>query len=125
MTQLSRENLDKAFALLVEAAVKGERCPVSTGPGQHSILRSEIVSALAHAGRVSVEISRGNFRRVTILAGEHKGRSTAANPDPNARVYQTIDSSGRRINGRLTNTGAAKRPQPSAPRLLTREELSR
>jgi hypothetical protein len=38
MTQLSPENLDRAFALLVECAVKGERCPVtSAGPDAHHL----------------------------------------------------------------------------------------
>jgi hypothetical protein len=125
LTQTSPESLDKAFALLVDHAVKGLRCPVTSGPEQHSFLVSAHISKLARDGRVFVEISTPNYRRITILAGEHKGKSTAANPNPTARVYQTVGKEGARINGKLVDHGADSRPQPSAPRFLTREELAR
>jgi hypothetical protein len=36
---------------------------------------------------------------VTILFGEHKGKATAPNPLPHARVYLTIDTNGSLRNG--------------------------
>lgn len=125
MTQLSAANLDKAFALLVECAVKGERCPITSGPDQHPFLRSGHVGALVRDGRIFVEISSRNFRRITILTGENAGKATASDPDPNSRVYQTLGKEGTKVNGKLVDHGASSRNQPSAPRFLTREELSR
>lgn len=123
MSRISPENLDKAFDLLVDHAVKGLRCPVTSGPGKHPKLASVHISTLAKAGRVFVEISTSNFRRVTILTGPHKGKATAANPDPRARVYLTASKEGTRINGRFTDARASARKQPSAPRLLTSAEI--
>jgi hypothetical protein len=117
MTQLSPENLDRAFALLVECAVKGERCPITSGPNEHPFLRAAHISALAHDGRVKVEISGRNWRRVTITTGKHAGESTAANPNDFATTYLIIDKNG------TLKIGARIATKPSAP--LTREELSR
>jgi hypothetical protein len=119
MTALSPANLDRAFALLVECAVKGERCPITSGPDQHPLLIHEQVSMLARAGRIRVETSGRNFRQITILTGPHAGKKTAPNPNANARIFRTMDGSG------VVSNTAAGGYQPSAPRPLTREELSR
>jgi hypothetical protein len=90
------KNVRRAETLrrLVEAAATGARCP-QTDEG----LPSEDVSALAREGKILVEISTKNWRRVTILFGEHKGKATAPNPLPHARVYLTIDTNGSLRNG--------------------------
>jgi hypothetical protein len=124
MSQTSSENLDKAFALLEQCAVNGERCPVTSGPDQHAFLRSAHTSALAKAGRILIEISSRNFRRITILVGPHKGKKTTKNPDVRARVYQTVGAVGHKINRKFVDHGGG-RGKPSVPRFLTREELSR
>jgi hypothetical protein len=105
MTLLSPANLDKAFALLVEAAAKGERCPKSSGPDRHPGLHRDHIVTLKRDGHINVSITGNNWRVVTILTGEHAGKSTAAAPRASRPV----------------------RPAhiPSAPRFLTREELSR
>lgn len=120
----SSSPIERTFAILEAAAATGERCPLSR---EHHVngVDSQYVRALARAGRIFIEISSSNWRRVTILIGAHKGKSTAANPDPKARVYQTIGAEGRKINGKFTDSGASKRQQPSAPRLLTSKELFR
>lgn len=125
LTQLSPKNLDKAFAILEACAVAGERCPITAGPTAHRFLVSGHTSALAKSGRIFIEISGQNFRRITILTGTNKGRSTASNPDTGAHVWQTVGMEGTKINGRLFDHGAHSRPKPSAPRLLSAEELSR
>jgi hypothetical protein len=117
------QTLDETFALLEEAAAAGARCPMSRVNG--GTLVSGNVTALAKEGHIAVEVSGRNWRRVTILTGPLKGKSTAPNPDPKrATVYLTIDKTGTRRNGKLIDAGASNRPQPSAPRLLTREELA-
>jgi hypothetical protein len=108
--------LNETFKLLEECAAKGERCPISSGPD--ATIKSEHVSALAKSGKIFVEISSKNWRRVTILVGPRKGKSTASNPTPNARTYQTIGTEGTKVNGKFVDHGAASRRQPSAPRLL-------
>lgn len=116
-------SLDGAFAILECAAIANERCPVSSGPDAGP-LKSYHISALAKAGRIFVEISSKNWRRITILTGPHKGKSTAPSPHKGNRVYQTVGVEGSRVNGRLTDHGASSRRQPSLPRFLTREELA-
>ena len=106
MTQLSPANLDKAFALLVDCAVKGERCPITAGPKAHPFLVPDQIAALKREGRIKATISGKNWRVVTILTGEHAGRATAADP-----------REGKNNRPRAT--------APSAPRFLTRAELSR
>lgn len=122
-TQLTEAALDRAFARLEQIASKGERCPVTSSPGADGSLASGQISALARAGKIFVEISSRNWRRITILTGPHKNKSTAQNPDKHARVYHTVGVEGSRVNGKLTDHGAASRRQPSAPRFLTASEL--
>ena len=107
--------LDKTFAVLVAAAVDGRRCPFSQGP--EAAISSQAVSRLAKSGRIYVEISSRNWRQVTIMVGEHKGKATAPNPDRNAHVYQTIGAEGTKVNNRFVDHGAASRGKPSLPKM--------
>lgn len=116
-------SLDAAFAILERAAVARARCPISSGPDEGE-LKSRHFSALAKEGRILVEISSKNWRRITILTGLHKGKSTAPNPEKGSRVYQIVDTRGSVVNGKITDHGVASRCQPSLPRFLTREELA-
>lgn len=104
---------DKAFSQLEDAAAKGARCPMRemiSGGGAS-------VSQLAREGLIFVEIYTRNFRRVTILAGPHKGKKTADAPlDHNkqpAKPYLTVGKDGTRRNGKIVDTGWKKRPAPS------------
>lgn len=81
--------LEACFAALERAAIAGERCPMN---GQ-SCIDSDYTTGLARAGRIKVEISGRNFRRVTILVGVHAGKQTA--PDPTGmRVWKVVDRRG-------------------------------
>lgn len=117
------QNADDTFKILEAAAAAGERCPMSRQNG--GPIMNNNVSKLAHDGRIEVEVSGRNWRRVTILQGPHRNKSTAPNPDPNARVHLTIDTRGTMRNGKRLDTLSSSRPQPSLPRPLTREEISR
>lgn len=114
---------ERAFEILEAIAVAGGRCPITSGPEAHREIKSAHISSLAREGRIAVEISSKNWRRVTILIGPNAGKSTAANPHKGNRVYQTIDTRGTMVNGKHVDHGAASRRQPSAPRFLTKEEL--
>lgn len=70
-------HLEEAFNLLVAAAGAGERCPQSW---PHGPLRSGTVPALCEAGRIRSEVYAKNWRVVTILTGEAKGKRTMAAP---------------------------------------------
>jgi hypothetical protein len=118
---MNKQTPEETFRILEAAAVAGERCPMTHG----GALNGGNVTQLAHAGRIRVEISGRNWRTVTILTGPNAGKSTAPNPDPRRRTaYLTIDKAGTRRNGKLINAGTSTRQQPSAPRLLSREELA-
>lgn len=111
---------DEVFAHLERAAIAGERCPPSNWGGHNAplvLLHSITMGALAKAGKIRIEVSGKNFRQVTILAGPHAGKKTAANPDRYARVWQTISAEGRV----LSTTSMQERPTgPSAPRSIGR-----
>lgn len=109
-SQLLRE----IFERLEKIAAAGGRCPTADQG-----LKSELVSALANAGKIKVEISTHNWRRVMILVGPHAGKSTAPNPLARSTVYLTIDKSGTRRAVIPLDHGASRRPQLSPPRLLT------
>lgn len=120
----SRISVDESLAILERCAVAGERCPITSGPDAHPLLLSAHFGKLAREGRIFVEISGHNWRRVTILTGPNKGKSTAPNPDPlRRRAWQTVGVEGAKVNGKLTDHGAASRRQPSLPRFLIAEEL--
>lgn len=96
MTKITQSALDRAFSVLEAAAIAGERCPCFHGPKRSPAGNPAYISALARAGRIRVEISSRNWRRVTLLTGLHAGKSTAPNPDRKARPYQIIDRDGAR-----------------------------
>ncbi len=112
--------LEDVFAWLAEYAARGERCPqVGTSrPGTKFPLTSAHTSALAHAGKIRVEIFRYNWRVITILVGEHKGKSTERDPN-DGFPYLTVDARGTFRNGRQIATRLRDRgPEPSAPRKI-------
>lgn len=77
MGDISNAIMERDFAAIVAAAEAGERCPASR---PHGPLHPDAVQALVRAGRVRSEIFGHNWRVVTILVGEHAGKSTAHNP---------------------------------------------
>lgn len=109
--------LDKVFNVIVEHAVANKRCPENDTAG----VTSDVVAALARAGRIRVEISGHNYRTIVILEGEHAGKTTA--PDPTRRMPWKIIGKSTVVNVKPYVGRAANRRQPSAPRVLTREEI--
>lgn len=118
-----RRTLDETFAILVEAAIKGERCPLShweRTPDQRRreapplLIDNGAISKLAKQGKILIEISGRNWRTVTILVGEHAGKHTALDPT-GAHVWQSIGVT------RTLDMSSSRRPAPqgpSAPRLI-------
>lgn len=92
MAPLKRQSEDEVFALLVAAAIAGERCPQTQPHGP--VENRQAVSTLAYAGKIKVDIYFHNWRVVTILEGEHRGKSTAACPKADAKPYRTIQKGG-------------------------------
>lgn len=113
--KLDPVRLDAALRALGEIAAANGRCPANEEIGHG------IISALAAAGRIEVEIYGRNFRRVTLLAGPHTGASTKGPPRATWRPYAVIDSGGPRRTGLTARK--APRARPSAPRPLTAREL--
>lgn len=109
---LSEQEIERAFALIEQAAINGERAPQGTphGPLPHSA-----ITTLYRAGRVRGEIHPRNWRVLTILAGPHKGKSTKA-PPWGGKPYKILDV-------RNTATRAPGVGKPSAPRLLSSAEI--
>lgn len=94
-----QQTLNDAFRIIEAAAIAGERCPMSTNNGGSLVPAN--VSVLAKTGRIAIEVSGRNWRRVTILVGPHAGKSTAPNPEPNRnKVFLTIDKRGTLRNGK-------------------------
>jgi hypothetical protein len=113
--KLDAARLTAAFQALEAIAAANGRCPANEDIGHG------IISALAAAGKIEVEIYGRNFRRVKLLAGPHAGAMTSDPPGARWRPYAITDSRGTRRTGFAALN--APRPQPSAPRLLTAREL--
>lgn len=67
--------IERDFALLVAAAVAGERCPQNYPFGP---IKS--ISALVKAGMIRTEIYALNWRVAQILDGPHAGKRTKEPP---------------------------------------------
>lgn len=91
-------NKDRALQLcfedIVRAAVAGERCPLN---GTRN-MTSHLVAVLARTGRIKVEVYAKNWRTVTIMQGEHSGKSTMHAPAGH-ECYRVIDRQGSRPVG--------------------------
>ncbi len=111
--KLDPARLDAAFRALEAVAAACGRCPANEEIG-HGIVR-----ALAAAGRIEVEIYARNFRRVRLLTGRHAGAATQGPPGGTWRPYAITDHNGTRC----TVSAQCVRRMPSAPRLLTAQEL--
>lgn len=86
---------DEAFAVLEHAAATGERCPMNKTRG----FWKTMISSLAHAGKIRIEVFSRNWRVVTILEGPQRGKATAAPPFKTNGPYLTIDAEGRKRHG--------------------------
>lgn len=88
--------LDKAFAMIEAAAIKGERCPQNdVFPGKKGA-----VPELARQGRIKIEVFAHNWRVVTIMEGPNKGKRTKAAP-MGSEPYKVIYKDHVRIPRRL------------------------
>ncbi len=88
MAGVSQRVLDETFAKLVRIAERGDRCPAGPPFGP---LRTTVMSALAKAGRIKIEVYSGNWRVVTIMEGERAGSHTMMPPKGGSgRPYRTV-----------------------------------
>jgi len=62
---------------IIAAAVAGERCPQAS---PHGSLQRDTVRELVQAGMIRSEVYRHNYRVITLLHGEHRGKTTAPAP---------------------------------------------
>lgn len=86
------DRTQRLFEVLVDSALKGERCPPLTIlDEEHKISRNTCersFAALVGAGLISVEWLNGKFRQISILMGPYRGAKTAGfrRLDPNAQM---------------------------------------
>lgn len=71
------QTADEAFALFVDAALKGERAPLNWPFGE---IRYKPLLALVREGRIRTEVYGRNWRVVQIMVGEHAGKRTKEHP---------------------------------------------
>jgi hypothetical protein len=105
-----RERLDAVMEILIEAATKGERCPMND-----DILRrlekrgircgESHVPNLAERGLIRIEISGRNYRTIEILQGPHKGARTLSNGDTPHLIIDRAGSRRIRRNRPAAETG--------------------
>jgi hypothetical protein len=121
---MKEEALERAFALIEEAAAKGERCPQNDQLGNYGL-----VPELARRGRIKIEVFAHNWRVATILTGPHAGKHTLLHKGKSP-PYVVIDHNGRHGSKAGTHEQRMARlraeagvREPSAPRLLTKDEL--
>lgn len=128
----------KDIEIVAAAADRGERCPLSIPFGP---LRNTAIRRLAALGVIKIEIYRKNYRVIKVLTGPHAGKSTAPPPDPKLTPWLVIDANGRHKQEKDVPAATRRifapenldpvrwarpeRPQPSKPRMLTREEISK
>lgn len=115
--KLDPARLAAAFRTLEQVATANGRCPANEDIGHG------VIAALAAAGWIEVEIYGRNFRRVTLLTGPHAGATTKGPPSATWRPYAITDRNGTRRTGFAAQN--MPRLRPSAPRLLTLDELRR
>jgi hypothetical protein len=97
----SRASINRAFALLTSTAVAGERCP-KTHP--YGPLQDGIIQELVRRNMIRSEVYRQNYRVVTILVGEHRGKTTKAAPKgfkPYLINSERVNSASRRQQSNL------------------------
>jgi hypothetical protein len=120
--------LEKVYELVERAAIRGERCPQNDELAAVATSGPELLRALAKAGRLRIEVSGRNWRTVTILAGPHAGKRTQRDPMGGRHPHITIDGSGTHKVGKWSmpvTRPTSPKQEPSAPRLLTREEIDK
>jgi len=86
---LTSDVLDDVFSQLVDAAIAGQRCPVTAREGVPG-LPGHATSVLAREGRIKVEIYAHNWRVVEILDGPHAGARTKPCPHETNGPYRII-----------------------------------
>ena len=77
------ERRQKALEAITAAIVAGARCPTNdeTGVGQ--------LPALAREGLIKIEVFAHNWRVVTMMVGEHRGKTTMRQPN-GQKPYKVI-----------------------------------
>lgn len=116
--------MNNTFDIIVQAALSGSRCPTNAQLGCCGTTR---LGQMAARGDILIEVYTRNFRRVTILTGEHKGKHTLNPPMFNGRLpkpYLVVNTNGTFCNGKQIDPGAASRGKPSPPRFTRAASIS-
>lgn len=125
----TQADLDAAYALIEQAAIKGERCPQNH---PHGPLFVGATTALCKLGKIKIEIYAINWRVIALLEGPHKGKRTKAPTwkcGPPYRTIQpddfrdrTVKLTKRKITVPViraprvaTSPSSAPKPKPAAP----------
>lgn len=108
----SRKLLNDSFAAVEIAAITEQRCPQNEPFGP---LKSGVLTRLARAGRIKVEIYALNWRVVTILSGPHTGTRTKPAPR-GAKPYKVVEKDDAPLQ--------AQRQKPWSPGLAKDGEAS-
>jgi hypothetical protein len=96
----------------IEAAVRdGARCPLNDQIGG-----SKVIAGLALEGLLKIEVYAHNYRVVTMLTGELKGRHTPLPPGKSPKPYLVIDASGTRRPGRPWSSPSTSRAGVTLPK---------
>lgn len=98
---------DDVFALIVAAAVAGERCPQAKPQGP--IVDRSATMRLARDGKIRVDIYFRNYRVATIMEGKHRGKETAPCPKAGAKPYRTVQRHTP-VHGYRAPANRGKRP---------------
>ena len=110
------EAQEKLFELLVQKAVANERCPTNQWLADNGYgYPKNSIAALARLGYVRIAVYSKNWRVVTILVGEHKGKTTTSPPIGSGTPYRTIDSNGDSLGPRITRKLQRLVTLPRAP----------
>lgn len=87
---------EKTLEILEVAAIAGMRCPTNDQLPRDG----GCVPILAREGFIKVELYSHNFRRVTIMQGTHRGKTTK-NPPLGVHPYKVIECGSPLIGYKL------------------------
>lgn len=86
-----REDLDAVFALIVEAALNNERCPMNYGfERSRGTIPQGAVDGLVKEGKIRVEVYAKNYRVIEIMWGRNAGKRTKPPDNKHWKPYKVL-----------------------------------
>lgn len=104
---------DDWFDHIAAVAARGERCPFNEQ------MPAGLLPRLARAGKIRIEVFRHNWRVVTILQGEHAGKTTAHDTSMSAgsKPYVVIDAGSAKTRSEIGRDHVIRAPwKPGTPK---------